>query len=128
MSAHPSNAPRTAGTLQGLILLLPITLLAVMGIAVLVPVVPQLMAHFKDVPNYCYLIQGGVLTMPALCVTLFSSWPLAGWLADRFGRRRILIVSHGHLWLSGCSTCSGSTTSLPSLPRGWASACARQSL
>jgi MFS family permease len=90
LSAHPSNAPRTAGTLQGLILLLPITL-AVMGIAVLVPVVPQLMAHFKDVPNYRYLIQGGVLTMPALCVTLFS--PLAGWLADRFGRRRILIVS-----------------------------------
>jgi MFS family permease len=88
--ALPLNPPRTAGTLQGLILLLPITL-AVMGIAVLVPVVPQLMAHFKDVPNYRYLIQGGVLTMPALCVTLFS--PLAGWLADRFGRRRILIIS-----------------------------------
>jgi MFS family permease len=72
------------------ILLLPITL-AVMGIAVLVPVVPQLMTHFQGVPNYQYLIQGGVLTMPALCVTLFS--PLAGWLADRFGRRRILIAS-----------------------------------
>ena len=78
------------GALQGVILLLPITL-AVMGIAVLVPVVPQLMGHFQNVPNYQYLIQGGVLTMPALCVTLFS--PLAGWLADRFGRRRILIAS-----------------------------------
>ena len=81
---------RTPGALQGVILLLPVTL-AVMGIAVLVPVVPQLMAHFQNVPNYQYIIQGGVLTMPALCITLFS--PLAGWLADRFGRRRILLAS-----------------------------------
>jgi len=82
--------PRTPGALQGVILLLPVTL-AVMGIAVLVPVVPQLMAQFQSVPNYQYIIQGGVLTMPALCITLFS--PLAGWLADRFGRRRILIAA-----------------------------------
>lgn len=82
--------PRVPGALQGVVLLLPVTL-AVMGIAVLVPVVPQLMGHFQDVPNYQYLVQGGVLTMPALCITLFS--PLAGWLADRFGRRRILIAS-----------------------------------
>src|SRR5579862_3366919 len=81
---------RTPGALQGVILLLPVTL-AVMGIAVLVPVIPQLMGHFQNVPNYRYLIQGGVLTMPALCITLFS--PLAGWLADRFGRRRILLAS-----------------------------------
>ena len=81
---------RTPGALQGVILLLPVTL-AVMGIAVLVPVVPQLMAHFQNVPNYQYIIQGGVLTMPALCITLFS--PLAGWLADRFGRRRILLAA-----------------------------------
>ena len=81
---------RTPGALQGVILLLPVTL-AVMGIAVLVPVVPQLMTHFQSVPNYQYIIQGGVLTMPALCITLFS--PLAGWLADRFGRRRILLIS-----------------------------------
>jgi MFS family permease len=81
---------RAPGALQGVILLLPVTL-AVMGIAVLVPVVPQLMAHFQSVPNYQYIIQGGVLTMPALCITLFS--PLAGWLADRFGRRRILLAA-----------------------------------
>ena len=82
-------AERTAGTLQGIILLLP-AILAVMGILVLVPVLPQMMAHFAQVPNHQYLVQGGVLTMPALCVMLFS--PLAGWLADRFQRRRILIV------------------------------------
>jgi len=73
-----------------MMLLLPITL-SVMGIVVLVPIVPQLMTQFSSVPGYPYLVLGGILTMPALCVTLFS--PLAGWLADRFGRRPILIVS-----------------------------------
>lgn len=90
MSTSTSAALRVPGTVQGLILLLPCTL-SVMGIVVLIPVLPHLMEHFKDVPNYQYLIQGGVLTMPALCTAVFS--PLAGWLADRFGRRRILIQS-----------------------------------
>ena len=62
-----------------------------MGIAVLVPAVPLLMERFHDVPGYAYLVQGGVLTAPALCVAIFS--PIAGWLADRFGRRRLLIGS-----------------------------------
>lgn len=90
MSAGSTTAARGPGALQGITLLLPITL-AVMGIAVLVPDVPQLAAAFKDVPHYQYLIQGGVLTMPALCVALLS--PLAGWVADRFGRRLLLIAS-----------------------------------
>ncbi len=83
-------AERTAGLLQGIMLLLPITL-AVMGIVVLVPVLPRMMAHFAHIPNHQYLLQGGVLTMPALCVMLFS--PLAGWLADRFQRRRTLLIA-----------------------------------
>jgi MFS family permease len=90
LSVDCATTERTPGVLQGLVLLLPITL-AVMGIAVLVPIVPQMMEHFSSVPGYRYLIQGGVLTMPALCVTLFS--PVAGWLADRIGRRDLLITS-----------------------------------
>ena len=39
-----------AGTLQGVLLLLPMTM-AVMGLVVLVPVLPQLMAHFHAVPG-----------------------------------------------------------------------------
>ena len=88
----PVILPRNAGFLQGVTLLLPATL-SVMGIAVLVPVIPQLMEHFASIRGHEYLVQGGVLTMPALCIALFS--PLAGWLADRFGRRRILIASMG---------------------------------
>ncbi len=87
----PSREPaRTPGALQGIMLLLPITL-SVMGIAVLVPDVPLLMRTFRHIPHHQYLIQGGVLTMPALCVALLS--PLAGWIADRNGRRRFLIGS-----------------------------------
>jgi len=66
-----STAPaRKAGRLQGIVLL-PVTL-AVMGVIVLVPVVPQMMAHFAYVPGHEYLIQGGVLTMPALFMALSS--------------------------------------------------------
>lgn len=90
MTGRSPEAARTPGALQGVMLLLPVTL-AVMGIAVLVPDVPQLMAAFPHVPHRQYLIQGGVLTMPALCVALLS--PLAGAVADRIGRRRFLIGS-----------------------------------
>jgi MFS family permease len=81
---------RTPGLLQGIMLLLPITL-AVMGISVLTPVVPLLLEQFKNVPNHEYLVIGGVLTMPAIWVLLFS--PAAGWMADRWGRRKLLVVS-----------------------------------
>jgi len=71
-------------------LLLPITM-AVMGISVLTPVVRLLLDQFKDVPYHDYLVIGGILTMPAIWVLLFS--PVAGWLADRFGRRNLLLAS-----------------------------------
>jgi MFS family permease len=87
MQSQPTRRP---GFAQGIMLLLPITM-AVMGISVLAPVVPLLLQQFSSVPNHEYLVQGGVLTMPAIWVLLFS--PVAGWIADRFGRRRILIVS-----------------------------------
>src|ERR1700683_3350095 len=79
---------RTPAKIQGFTLLLPCTL-STMGIVLLVPIVPQMYANFSAVPNADYLIQGGVLTMPALCVALFSTF--AGWLADAVGRRRLLI-------------------------------------
>lgn len=60
---------RRAGFLQGIMLLLPITM-AVMGVSVLMPVVHLLLEHFKDVPNYEYLVMGGVVTMPSIRVLL----------------------------------------------------------
>ena len=80
-------AERQAGTLQGILLLLPITM-AVMGLIVLVPVLPGMMAHFHDVPGVQYLVPL-MLTLPALCVALLS--PVAGVVVDFFGRRTTCI-------------------------------------
>ena len=79
---HPSIA-------TGLSLLIPITL-STMAIVLLAPVVPQLMAEFKDQPNADYWVPM-VLTTPALCVAILSTF--AGALGDYFGRRRLLIAS-----------------------------------
>jgi predicted MFS family arabinose efflux permease len=91
----PPNAARAApsrraGFPQGIMLLLPITM-AVMGVSVLTPVVHLLLAHFNNVPNHEYLVMGGVVTMPSIWVLLMSA--PAGWVADRFGRRKVLILS-----------------------------------
>jgi MFS family permease len=77
------------GALQGIMLLLPITM-SVTGVSVFVATAALMTEHFRDVPKGDYLVQL-LITMPAIWILLFS--PVAGWLADRFGRRRILIVS-----------------------------------
>jgi len=82
-----TSAERQAGTLQGVLLLLPITM-AVMGLIVLVPVLPGIMAYYRDMPGVDYLVPL-MLTLPALCVALLS--PVAGIVVDFFGRRRTLI-------------------------------------
>jgi len=70
-------------------LLLPITM-SVVGAAVFVATAALMTAHFSHVPNGEYLVQL-LITLPAIWIALFS--PVAGWLADRFGRRRILLIS-----------------------------------
>jgi MFS family permease len=84
-----TSSTRKAGTLQGVLLLLPITM-AVMGLIVLVPVMPRMMEQFAAVPGVQFLLPL-MLTLPALCVALLA--PLAGFVVDRFGRRRTLIAS-----------------------------------
>jgi MFS family permease len=80
-------AEHRAGPLQGVLLLLPITM-AVMGLIVLVPVLPGMMAQFHDVPGVEYLVPL-MLTLPALCVAALG--PIAGIIVDSFGRRRTCI-------------------------------------
>jgi MFS family permease len=87
---NPASSGRQAGPLQGVALLLPITM-SVMGIVLLVPVLPEILREFAGIPGSAYLVQMGVLTMPAACVLLFS--PPAGWLSDHYGRRPILIAA-----------------------------------
>ena len=80
-------AKHRAGPLQGVLLLLPITM-AVMGLVVLVPVLPGMMAQFHSVPGVEYLVPL-MLTLPALCVAVLG--PIAGIVVDSFGRRRTCI-------------------------------------
>lgn len=64
--------------------------LPTMGALLLVPVVPLIAAEYGGRPNLDYWI-GALLTIPALCIALFSI--AAGLLADRVGRRKLLIVA-----------------------------------
>jgi MFS family permease len=82
-------AIRAAGMPQALSVMV-VNTLPTMAIASLVPVLPALFAHFKDVPHADLLVPM-ILTLPSLCVALFSS--LIGAAADAWGRRRILLVA-----------------------------------
>ena len=86
---NSAAVPRPAGVPQGIVLILAATL-SVMGVLVIAPILPQLMAAYADVPGIAFL-GPVILTVPAVCIALFS--PVAGWLADRVGRRRILIIA-----------------------------------
>jgi predicted MFS family arabinose efflux permease len=89
VSTRESAGERIPGWLQGMTLLLPISM-AVVGIAVFTATASLMTERFKEVPNGEYLVQLAI-TLPALWILLFS--PIAGWLADLVGRRRILLVA-----------------------------------
>lgn len=85
------NAPGTliATTRHGVILLMA-AIMPIMAIISLVPVLPLLLQEFAETPGSQFLVPAA-LTIPALCVAAFS--PLAGWLSDRVGRKKVLVTS-----------------------------------
>jgi MFS family permease len=81
---------RKPGFMTGLALLLPISL-SVMAALFVAPIAPKLGEAFGPTdPNAAWLIPL-VITVPSLCVALFS--PFVGAWGDRVGRRRLLIWS-----------------------------------
>jgi MFS family permease len=80
---------KSASTKHGVILLLA-AVMPPMAIISLIPVLPLLMREFGGVEGSEFLVPMA-LTIPALCVALFS--PIAGWISDRVGRKNLLIVS-----------------------------------
>lgn len=78
---------RNATAKQGIILLLA-SVMPIMAINSLIAVLPLLLAEFGATAGSEFLVPVA-LTIPALCVALFS--PLAGWLSDRTGRKRLLV-------------------------------------
>lgn len=89
LSGENMSKHHEPGFMTGIALLLPITL-STMAIVLLAPILPALLGEFSHVPNYEYWVPM-ILTVPALCVALFS--PVAGMLGDWFGRRRLLLWS-----------------------------------
>lgn len=85
--ARDRQGKRVPRAIQAL-LLLSTSSLAVMVTAVLGPSVPKMQAHFASVPGAEYLVPLAV-TIPLAMMALLSV--LAGVLADRFGRKRMLV-------------------------------------
>lgn len=80
---------RIAGPGQGVLIILA-GFLPILAIVALAPVVPRMIEHFAAVPGAHTLIPLAV-TAPGLMIALLA--PAMGWLADRYGRRRLLLVS-----------------------------------
>ncbi len=81
-------APR-AGTRHAIVILAA-SVMPIMAITSLIPVLPLLLQEFAGVSGSAFLTPMA-LTVPALCVALFS--PLAGWLSDRLGRKKLLVTA-----------------------------------
>lgn len=79
---------KKAGIPQALIIIF-INMLPMMAIITLVPIVPAIISNFKDIPNIQVLAPMS-LAAPGLCVALLS--PYAGYLADKIGRRKLLLI------------------------------------
>lgn len=85
----PLSTPtvRKANFWQALVVIL-VNQLPMMAIVALMPALPTLMAHFKDVENKDLLVPM-ILTAPGICIALIA--PFAGVLVDKIGRRKLLI-------------------------------------
>ncbi|MFE3850743.1 MFS transporter [Streptomyces griseorubiginosus] len=73
-----------------LTLLMAGSCLPILGAVLIAPVLPQMRAHFADVPGVDALVPMA-LTIPALSLALLA--PFAGVIVDRLGRKRLLVVS-----------------------------------
>ncbi|SPJ32427.1 MFS transporter [Kushneria phyllosphaerae] len=81
---------RQAGAREGAILLLGSSL-TIVGSVMVAPVLPRMIEAFAPTNPQAPLWVPLAITGPALAIALFA--PLAGWLADRFGRKRMLMVA-----------------------------------
>ena len=76
------------------------SMMTLMAGAIITPALPGITAAFRDVPN-AKLLSQLIVTLPALFIALLS--PLAGWVIDRFGRKKLLTVSCMLYAISGVS-------------------------
>ncbi|OJU10147.1 MAG: hypothetical protein BGN86_06130 [Caulobacterales bacterium 68-7] len=84
-TAKTVTAPRTKGWT-----LVASQILPVMAIVTLFPVIPKLFQQFGAIPNAALLVPM-IVTIPSIFAALFA--PLAGVLADRYGRRPVFLTA-----------------------------------
>lgn len=86
-----NTMPRQAtGRREGAVILLGSSL-TIVGSVMVAPILPKLGAEFGPVEPNAGLLIPLVVTGPALAIALCA--PLAGWLADRFGRKNLLVLA-----------------------------------
>lgn len=91
-TAHPSDAePRDAPRLAFVFILITLAIDA-MGIGLILPVLPDLIAELQGGTLGQAAIWGGVLST-SYAIMQFLCGPTIGSLSDRFGRRPILLIS-----------------------------------
>jgi MFS family permease len=84
--------------------------LTVMSGATISPALPKIAEAFADHPNAAFMVKL-VLTVPALFIVIGG--PIAGWIVDTVGRRRLLLVALGLYAVAG--TAGAFATSLEAL-------------
>lgn len=90
-SRSDSALPRQAtGRREGLVLMLGSSL-TIMGSVMVAPILPKLGAAFGPLEPRADLLVPMAVTGPALAIALCA--PLAGWLADRVGRKTLLVIA-----------------------------------
>lgn len=94
----PDAAQRQAGRQQGAVILLASSL-TIMGAVMVAPVLPKIAQELGGTTPHADVLVPLIATGPALAIALFA--PLAGWLADRLGRKRLLILATLAYVLSG---------------------------
>ncbi|MDE1918200.1 MAG: MFS transporter [Sphingomonadales bacterium] len=90
-----------AGLAQGVLVILA-GFLPILAIVALTPAVPKMVGHFARMAGASTWVPLAV-TAPGLMIALFS--PLMGWLADRHGRRALLIwatLIYGFVGVAPC--------------------------
>lgn len=91
-TAHvaPAAARQATGRREGLVLMLGSSL-TIMGSVMIAPILPKLGAEFGPITPQADLLVPLAVTGPALAIALCA--PLAGWLADRVGRKALLVIA-----------------------------------
>ena len=89
LQAASAGLARRAGAAQGITLAVA-AFFPIMAIISLAPAVPSILKHFQGIPQAPTLVPL-LVTAPGIMVALLS--PVAGWAADRFGRRPLMIAA-----------------------------------